>query len=92
VLRPALRGADAIGDLGNGCLLVILPETSGELARGLASELTAVVGRARLGHMVGPTHVVTADAGLDAEQLIAQVNNQRADDQPTGYRAAGKLA
>ena len=25
VLRPALRGGDAIGDLGNGRLLVILP-------------------------------------------------------------------
>jgi GGDEF domain-containing protein len=92
VLRPALRGADVIGDLGNGRLLVILPETGDELARGLASELTAVLHRAGLGHVVGPTHVVTADAGLDAEQLIAQVNNQRGDDQPTGYRAAGKLA
>jgi len=92
VLRPALRGADAIGDLGNGRLLVILPETSGELARGMASELTAVLHRAGLGQEVGPTHVVTAPAGLDAEQLIAQVNDQRDDDQPTGYRAAGKLA
>lgn len=91
-LRPALRGADAIGDLGNGRLLVILPETSDELARGLASELTAVLHRAGLGQEVGPTHVLTADAGLDAEQLIAQVNNQRGDDQPTGYRAAGTLA
>jgi hypothetical protein len=92
VLRPALRGADAIGDLGNGRLLMILPETSNELARGLASELTAVLHRAGLGHIVGPTQVVTADAGLDAEQLIAQVNNQRGDDQPTGYRAAGTIA
>ena len=92
VLRPALRGADAIGDLGNGRLLVILPETSDELARGLASELTAVLGRAGLGQEVGPTHVLTAPAGLDAEQLIAQVNNHRGDDQPTGYRAAGTLA
>lgn len=92
VLRPALRGGDAIGDLGNGRLLVILPQTSEELARGLASELTAVLGRAGLGHKVGPTHVVTADAGLGAEQLIALVNNQRGDDQPTGYRVAGKLA
>jgi len=91
-LRPALRGADAIGDLGNGRLLVILPETSNELARGLASEFTAVLHRAGLGHIVGPTHVLTADAGLDVEQLIAQVNNQRGDDQPTGYRAAGTLA
>jgi len=74
VLRPALRGADAIGDLGNGRLLVILPETSNELARGLASELTAVLHRAGLGHIAGPTHVLTADAGLDAEQLIAQVS------------------
>jgi hypothetical protein len=92
VLRPALRGADAIGDLGNGRLLVILPETGDELARGLASELTAVLHRAGLGHTVGPTHVLTAPAVLDAEQLIAQVNNQRDDDQPTGYRAAGTLA
>jgi hypothetical protein len=92
VLRPALRGADAIGDLGNGRLLMILPETSDELARGLASELTAVLGRAGLGHIVGPTHVVTADAGLDAEQLIAQVNNQRAANQPTGYRVDGTIA
>ncbi len=91
-LRPALRGSDAIGDLGNGRLLVILPETSNELARGLASELTAVLHRAGLGHIAGPTHVLTAGAGLDAEQLIAQVNNQRGDDQPTGYRAAGTLA
>jgi hypothetical protein len=92
VLRPALRGADAIGEVGNGRLLVILPETSNELARGLASELTAVLGRAGLGHIVGPTQVVTADAGLDAEQLIAQVNNQRAANQPTGYRVDGTLA
>jgi len=92
VLRPALRGADAIGDLGNGRLLVILPETSDELARGMASELTAVLHRAGLGHRVGPTHVLTADPGLDAEQLIAQINNQRGDDQSTGYRAAGTLA
>ncbi len=92
VLRPALRGADAIGDLGNGRLLVILPETSDELARGLASQLTAVLDRAGLGNMVGPTHPFTADAGLDAEQLIAQVNNQRSDGQPTGDRAAGTLA
>jgi hypothetical protein len=91
-LRPALRGADAIGDLGNGRLLVILPETSDELARGLASELTAVLHRAGLGHMVGPAHVLTADAGSDAEQLIAQVNSRRGDDQPTGYRAAETLA
>src|SRR6202035_2126001 len=80
VLRPALRGADAIGDLGNGRLLVILPETSDELARGLASQLTAMLDRAGLGDMVGPTHPLTADAGLDAEQLIAQVNNRRAHD------------
>jgi hypothetical protein len=92
VLRPALRGADAIGDLGNGRLLVILPETSDELARGLASELTAILGRARLGHEVGPPCVLTADAGLDAEQLIARVNNQRAENQPTGYRVDGTLA
>lgn len=92
VLRPALRGADAIGDLGNGRLLVILPETGGELARGMASELTAVLHRASLGHVVGPTNVVTAAAGLDAERLIAQVNSRRGNDQPTGYRAAGKLA
>lgn len=91
-LRPALRGADAIGDLGNERLLVILPETSGELARGMASELTAVLQRAGLGQEVGPTHVLTAPAGLDAEQLIAQVNNQRGDDQPTGYPAAGTPA
>ena len=92
VLRPALRGADAIGDLGNGRLLVILPETSDELARGLASELTAVLHRAGLGHIAGPTHVVTAGAGLDAEQLIAQVNDQRAANQPTGYRVDGTIA
>lgn len=92
VLRPALRGADAIGDLGNGRLLMILPETSAELARSLAADLTAVLRRARLGHIVGPAHVLTADAGLDAEQLIAQVNNQRAANQPTGYRVDGTLA
>jgi hypothetical protein len=92
VLRPALRGADAIGDLGTGRLLLILPQTSGELAQSLASELTAILGRARLGHGVGTPCVLTADTGLDAEQLIAGVNNQRAENQPTGYRVDGTLA
>ena len=88
VVRPALRGSDAVGDLGGGHLLVILPGTGESLAKGLADELTTTLQAAGLTQMVSGARPLTPGADIDLAQLLAQLAPQGHDDQTADYRGA----
>jgi hypothetical protein len=91
-LAPTLRASDAIGRTGPSTLLVILPATGIEFAEGLAGELTAALSRSGLSQVIGRMHNKSAEATFDAETLMAQLTQQGADDQPSGYGAVGAPA
>ena len=71
---------------------MILPATGIEFAQGLAGELTAALSGSGLSQMIGRMHNKSAEATFDAETLMAQLTQERADDQPSGYSEAGAPA
>jgi Bacterial protein of unknown function (DUF916) len=88
LIRPALRSADAVGDLGDGRMLVILPGTGESLAEGLASELTTLLAAAGLGHAVGHARCATPAAHVDVDELLAQAAPHGHDDQSDHHVSA----
>jgi hypothetical protein len=91
-LAPTLRASDAIGRTGPSTLLVILPATGVEFAKGIAGELTAALNRSGVSHVIGRMHNKSAEGMFDAETLMAQMTQEGAGAQPRGYGAAGAPA
>lgn len=72
VMRGVLRPRDAIGDLGGGLLVVMLPRTSPQLAVGLADELASLLARSGSDGPKVDVRSWTPDGRADLDQLLAE--------------------
>ncbi len=71
-LAPALRMIDVIGNVDDGQLLLLLPESDRELARSIAARVLECVPTARLGLAVCPADACDSDTILLAARAAAR--------------------
>jgi two-component system response regulator AtoC len=71
-LAPALRMIDVIGNVDEGQLLLLLPESDRELARSIAMRVLECVPTARLGLAVCPVDACDSDTMLLAARAAAR--------------------